>query len=83
LVLLGFVINFAYKKLAGNYFSERSRVLRFLKNNPEIIESILLNNEHRYYNLTKMLKDSGKLVVDLSSGMIEIEGKSYSITLKK
>ena len=62
------------------YNQEEKVVLRLLSNNPEVLETILQDKDHTYYNITKKLETSG--VIKFNGDTVEIDGKIYKLKIK-
>lgn len=78
LVFLGWSLNY----IDSNFCQDEHKVTRFLKKNPQMVTTILENEDHTYYKIAKRLHASGVIVIDKSVQMISIDGKDYKIEVK-
>lgn len=69
-------------KIKEEYESNNNVLLRYLKNYPELVQTILENPDHKYHSVAKELSESGIIILDKSTKMVEIDGKKYSIKIK-
>ena len=82
LILLGLTV-IKLSSVIDQYNGEETQVLRWLKRNPDVVKEICTNPAHRYYVQAKRLASAGKLKLDLASGTLELDGKTYLVETKK
>lgn len=79
--LLLFLVIQGCCKVAAWYNAPEKVVLRALKKNPDILDLILENESHKYYDIANKLKSAGTIV--LNGKTVEIDGRIYDIKLRK